>query len=167
MLCKCIFRFVICSLVFSAPEPKAHWQVHYCTLSAVLLSSLTFHIFDFSSETAECNSTKLDRKQDLNFLYQVCVFLGWSVKQDGRSSLWLAETFFTSPLKPLIRIQWILTGSKADQKNKMVPLANPSKRWHIVLRCTQVHNMWPYRPLVSLALELGTKIVQDKNSDKT
>ena len=31
-------------------------------------------IFDFSSETAERNSTKLDRKQDLNVLYQVCVF---------------------------------------------------------------------------------------------
>ena len=31
-------------------------------------------IFDFSSETAKWNSTKLDRKQDLNVLYQVCVF---------------------------------------------------------------------------------------------
>ena len=31
-------------------------------------------IFDFSSETAERNSTKLDRKQDLNVLYQVSVF---------------------------------------------------------------------------------------------
>ena len=97
-------------------------------------------IFDFSSETAERNSTKLDKKQDLNALYQVCVFQadrknkmaalasdwprhfwlllwnrwtefketwqearsesplpclcfsGWSEKQDGRPSLWLAET---------------------------------------------------------------------------
>ena len=31
-------------------------------------------IFDFSSETAERNSTKLDRKQDRNVFYQVCVF---------------------------------------------------------------------------------------------
>ena len=31
-------------------------------------------IFDFSSETPERNSTKLDRKQDLNVLYQLCVF---------------------------------------------------------------------------------------------
>ena len=31
-------------------------------------------IFDFSSETAERNSTKLDRMQDLNVLYKVCVF---------------------------------------------------------------------------------------------
>ena len=65
--------------LFSAPEPKA--QVHYCdhVLSVVrrpsVRPSLTFHIFDFSSETAERNSTKLYRKQDLNLLYQVCVFL--------------------------------------------------------------------------------------------
>ena len=116
-------------LIFSAPEPKA--QVHYCDHalsvvrpSVVRPSSLTFHIFDFSSETtvlnriwrnftrskistsstkfvffgpigktrwppwplidwdifdlssetAERNSRKLDRKQDLNVLYQVCVF---------------------------------------------------------------------------------------------
>ena len=69
-------------------------------------------IFDFSSETNERNSTKLDRKQDLNVLYQFCVFLGRSEKQDGRRGLWLAETFSTSPLKPLNGIQRNLTGSK-------------------------------------------------------
>ena len=59
--------------VFSAPEPKA--QVHYCDHAlSVVRPSLTFHIFDFSSETTEQNSTKLDRKQDLNVLYQVCIF---------------------------------------------------------------------------------------------
>ena len=31
-------------------------------------------IFDFSSETAEWNSMKLNRKQDLKVLFQVCVF---------------------------------------------------------------------------------------------
>ena len=66
------------TLIFSAPELKA--QVHYCdhALSVVhrpsVRPSLTFHIFDFSSETAERNSTKRDRKQDLNILYQVCIF---------------------------------------------------------------------------------------------
>ena len=117
-------------------------------------------IFDFSSETAERNSTKLNRKQDLNRLYQVCVFRadwkikmatlasdwqrhfrllnwncwtefnetwqearsqsplpslcfsGWSEKQDCHPGLWLAETFSTSPLKPLNRMQRNIIGSK-------------------------------------------------------
>ena len=83
--------------IFSAPEPKA--QVHYCdhALSVVhrpsVRPSLNFNIFDFSSATAERNSTKLDRKQDLNVLYKVC-FSGRSEKQDGRPDLWLAETFW-------------------------------------------------------------------------
>ena len=138
-----IFTLTICLLfvwqrkspsttVFSAREPKA--QVHYCdhALSVVHLNRIQrnftgskistpsskfvffgpigktrwppwpmigWDIFDFSSETAERNPTKLDRKQDLNVLYQVCVF-------------------------------------RADRKNKMAALANSSKRWHIVLRCT-------------------------------
>ena len=39
-------------------------------------------------------------------------FSGRSEKQDGRHGLWLAETFSTSSLKPMNRIQWNLTGSK-------------------------------------------------------
>ena len=60
--------------IISAPEPKA--QVHYCdhALSVVRPSSLTFQIFDFFSETAERNSTNLDRKKDITVFYQVCVF---------------------------------------------------------------------------------------------
>ena len=117
-------------------------------------------IFDFSSEAAERISTKLDRKQDFNVLYQVFLFRvdrknkmaalasdwlshlrlllwncwrefnetwqearsqrplpslffsGRSEKQDGRPGFWLAETFLTSPLKPLNGIQRNLTGSK-------------------------------------------------------
>ena len=64
----------------------------------------------FSSETTERNSTELDSNQDPNVLYQVCI---WPIeKQDGHQSLWLAETFSTSPLKPLNVIQRNLTGSK-------------------------------------------------------
>ena len=37
---------------------------------------------------------------------------GWTEKQDGRPGFWLAETFSTSPLKPLNGNQWNLTGSK-------------------------------------------------------
>ena len=170
---------------FSAPEPKA--QVHYCdhVLSVVRRpsvrrpSSLTFHIFDFSSETAEKNLTKLYRKVDLNVLYQVCVFRvdrknkmaalasdwlrhfrlllwnrwmefdetwlkarsqrplpslcfsGRSEKQDGRPGLWLAETFLTSPLKPLNGIQRNLIGSKiSTPSNKFVFFGSIGKtRW--------------------------------------
>ena len=73
---------------------------------------ICWDIFDVSSESTERNSTKLDRKQDLNVLYQICFFSGRSEKQDGRPGLWLAETFSTSPLKPLNGIQRNLTGSK-------------------------------------------------------
>ena len=63
-----IFRTYFDSpVIFSAPELNA--------LSVVRRpSSLTFHIFDFSPETAEPNTTKLVGKQDLNVLYQVYVF---------------------------------------------------------------------------------------------
>ena len=76
-----ISAFTVCFAFgfFSAPEPKA--QVHYCDHAlSVVRPSLTFHIFDFSSETTERNSRKLDRKPDLkvkqvlDFLYQFCVF---------------------------------------------------------------------------------------------
>ena len=103
---------------------------------SVVLASLTFHIFDFFSETAEQNSTKLDRKQDLNVLYQVFVFRDDLNNKMAAPGLWLAETFLTSPLKPLNGIQWNFTGSKismsstkfvffrADRKNKMAVLAS-------------------------------------------
>ena len=74
--------------VFSAPEPKA--QVHYCDHVLSVCPSLTFHIFDFSSETAQQNSTKLYRKQELNVLYQVCVFWAdWKNKMAALASDWL------------------------------------------------------------------------------
>ena len=137
--------------VFFGPIGKTRWPPW---------PLIGWDIFEISSETAEGNSTKLDRKQDLNVLYQVCVFRadwknkmaalasdwlrhfrlllwncwtefnetwqearsqrplpslcfsGRSEKQDGHPGLWLAETFSTSPLKPLKGIQWNLTGSK-------------------------------------------------------
>ena len=54
------------SLCFSGRSEKQRWP------SWPLIG---WDIFDFSSETVERNSMKLDRKQDLNVLYQVCVFL--------------------------------------------------------------------------------------------
>ena len=142
-------------------------------------------IFDFFSETAEQNSTKLDRKQDLNALYQVCVFRadpknkmaalasdwlrhfrlllwnrwtefnetwqearsqrplpslcfsGRSEKQDGRPGLWLAETFSTSPLKPLNGIQRNLTESKISTPSTKFVFFEPIRK-----------TRWPPWPLI-------------------
>ena len=51
--------------VFFGPIGKTRWPPR---------PLIRWDIFDFSSETAEWNSLKLDRKQDVNVLYQVCVF---------------------------------------------------------------------------------------------
>ena len=51
--------------VFFGPIGKIRWPP--CPL-------IGCDIYDFFSETAEQNSTKLDMKQDLNVLYQVCYF---------------------------------------------------------------------------------------------
>ena len=137
--------------VFFGPIGKTRWPPW---------PLIGWDIFDFSSETTKRNSTKLDRKQDLNVLYKVygfradrknkmaplasdwlihfrlllwnrwtefnetwqearsqsplpsLCFSGRSEKQDGRPGLWLAETFSTSPLRPLNGIQRNLAGSK-------------------------------------------------------
>ena len=108
--------------LFSSPEPKA--QVSYChSAPSVVRPSVNFNIFNFFSETAERNSTKLDRMQDLNVrlvLYQVCVFRAGRKKQDGRPGLWLTETFSTSSLKSLNGIQRNLTGSKISMSSTFV-----------------------------------------------
>ena len=58
-------------------------------------------------------------------------FSGRSEKQDGRPSLWLAETFLTSPLKPLNGIQRNLTGSKISTSSTKFVFFGPigKTRW--------------------------------------
>ena len=60
-------------IVFFGPIGKTRWRTW---------PLIGWDIFDFSSETAELHSTKLDRKQDLNILYQVCVF-----RADGKNKM--------------------------------------------------------------------------------
>ena len=164
------------SLCFSGRSEKTRWPPW---------PLIGWDIFDFSSETADRNSTKLDRKQDLNVLYQVCVFRadrknkmaalasdwlrhfrlllwnrwmefnetwqearsqcllpslcfsGRSEKQDGRPGLWLAETFSTTPLKPLNRIQRNLTGSKISMSSTKFVFFGPIRK-----------TRWPPWPLI-------------------
>ena len=55
-------------------------------------------------------------------------FLGQSEKQDGRPSLWLTETFSTSPLKPMNRIQRNLTGSKISMSSTKFVFSGQSEK---------------------------------------
>ena len=95
-------------------------------------------IFDFS-ETAERNSTKLNRKQDLNFLYQFCVFRAdRKNKMDASASDWLKH-FYT----PVFRRDVLWYG---DVRPSVRPGLRPSVRpsqfsalfsymlWHIDLK---------------------------------
>ena len=94
--------------------------------------------FDFSSETAERNLTKLDRKQDLNILYQVCVFglLEIHVKMAASASK-LADTFLTSAQKPLNGIQRNLTESNISKFTTKFVFFGPIRK-----------PRWPPRPLI-------------------
>ena len=132
--------------VFFGPIRKIRW------LPRPLIG---WDIFDFSSETTERNSMRLDRKQDLNVPYRFW-FSGQSEKQDDCSGLWLAEIFLTSPLTTLNRIQQNLTESEISTSytkfvffrrslNKNGSTGRSVKK---VSHCTWVHNMWPFWPLV-------------------
>ena len=77
-----IFSLQICSTDFSKSQFLAlykaqlislHWKRDNSYKEFNEMLSAT-GIFDFSSKTAERNLTKLNRKQDLNVLYQFCVF---------------------------------------------------------------------------------------------
>ena len=115
------------NFVFFGPIRKTRW---------LPLPLIGWDIFYFFSETAERNSRKLDMKQDLNILYQVCVF-----RTDGKTRclpwpLICCDIFSTFPLKRLNRIQQNLTSSKISmsstkfvffgpiRKNKMAALAS-------------------------------------------
>ena len=112
-------------------------------------------IFNFFSETNKQNSTKLDRKQDLKVLYEVCVFrAGWK-KKYGCPVLWLAETFLTSSLKSLNGIQRNLTGSKISMSStKFVFLR--------LIRKTR----WPPQPLIGWDIFDFFSETAERNSTK-
>ena len=96
---------------FSASEPKA--KVHYCDHAlSVVRPSLTFHIFYFSSETTEQNSTKLDRKQEPNILYQVCVF-----RADRKNKMAALASDWLRHFRLLLWNRW--TELKLDRKQDL------------------------------------------------
>ena len=96
-----------------------------------------WEIFDFSEETAERNSKKLDRKQDLNFLYQVCVFradrktrwppqplIGWDIFNFfSETAEWNSTKL---DRKQDLNVFYQVCVFWADRKNKM---AAPASDW--------------------------------------
>ena len=108
-------------------------------------------IFDFSYKTTERNSTKLDRKQVLNVLYQVLCFSGLSKKQYGRPIVFdfFSETAEQNSTKldrkQDLNVLYQVCVFRAEKWIKIATLANPSKK---VAHCTQVHVMGPFGPLV-------------------
>ena len=167
-------------------------------------------IFDFSSITTEQNSAKLDRKQDLNVLYQVCVFRAnrknkmaalafdwlrqfrllynrWTefneTWQEARSECPLPSLCFRANRKnkmAALAFDWLIhfrlllwnrltefnkTWQEARSQhplpslcfsgrsvNKNVNLGRFLKK---VAHLTQVHDMWPFGPLVILFMCRG------------
>ena len=69
-------------------------------------------IFHFSSETTERNSTKLDRKQDLNVLYQICVF-----QADQKNKMAALASNWLRHFRLFLWNRWNLTGSKISMSS--------------------------------------------------
>ena len=102
------------------------------------------------------NSTKVDGKQGLNVLYQVCVFFlaDWKYKMASLASDWL-RCF------PLLWIRWTEFNETWQEARSQHPLPTlcflgwlVNKNGHPiglvkkVAHCTRVYVVWPFGPLV-------------------
>ena len=116
--------------VFFGPMGKTRWPPR---------PLIGWDIFDFSVETAEWNSTTLDRKQDLNALYQVCVFRADRKNKMAAWPLICWDIFdFSSETtewnstkldrKQDLNALYQVCFFRADQKNKMAALASDLPR---------------------------------------
>ena len=134
--------------VFLGPIGKTRWPPW---------PLISWDIFDFSSETPYRNSMKLDRKQDINVLYQVCVF--WADRKNkmaapSSDSLRHIQLLLWNPLSEFNET-WQETRSqcpllscvfRADRKNKMAAMAsdwltiNFTVSWNL----TEIAIFWPF-----------------------
>ena len=121
-------------------------------------------IFDFFSEIAERNSTKLDRKQTFNVLYQVCVFradmknkmapLVSDWLRNFRLLWWNCWTEFNKTAernstklkrKQVLKVPYQVCAFRADRKNKMVaPASDWLRHFRLLLwnRWTEFNETW-------------------------
>ena len=166
------------SLQFLAHKSqRLMWAIVITRCPSSVRPSLTFHIFDFVSKTAEQILTKLDRKQVLNVLYQVCVFRAdRKSKMAALASDWLKH-FSTSSPQPLNGFWRNLTVSKSWKPSIkfvfFVPVGNrrwlpwPLIGWNIFRlllrnRWMDYDKTWqeasPQRPLSSLCFSCHSEI---------
>ena len=112
-------------------------------------------IFDFS-KTAERNLTKLDRMQDLNVLYQDCVF-----RADRKNKMATLASDWLRHFQLLLWNCWTEFNETWQEERSQRPLPSlcfsgrsekqnglPGQSIKKVAHCTQVHDMWPFGPLV-------------------
>ena len=104
-------------------------------------------MLDSASETAEQNSTKLDSEQELNALYQVCVFrANQKTKMAAPASDWLRHfqhLFWNHWME--FEETWQVCVFWVDQKTKMATLASDWLRHFLVLlwnRWTEFYETW-------------------------
>ena len=133
--------------LFFGPIRKTRWPPW---------SLIGWNIFDFSSETAERNSTKPDKKQDLNVLYPVCVF-----RADRKNKMAALASDWLRHFRLLRWNCWTEFNETWQEARSQCPLPslhfsgwsvnkNGRPGWFLkkVAHCTQVHDMWPFGPLV-------------------
>ena len=120
-------------------------------------------IFDFSSETAERNSTKLDRKQDLNALYQVCIF-----QVDWKNKMAAPAYDLLRHFQLFLWNRWIefwqqnLTGSKISTSSTRLVFSGWSEKQDScpVLWLAETFSISPMKPLNGIQRNLtGSKIL--------
>ena len=111
------------SCIFSAPCTIV---MTCCPLSVVYFSHFRLLLWN---RLTEFNETWQEARTQ-HPLPSFC-FSGRSGNQNGLPCLWLAETFSTSPVKPLNRIQWNLTASKISTSSTKFVFFGPigKTRW--------------------------------------
>ena len=87
-------------------------------------SLIAWGIFDFSSETAEQKSTKLDREQDLNVLYQVCVF-----RADQKNKMAALDSDWLRHFRLFLWNRWTEFNETWQEARSQRPLPSLSPKW--------------------------------------
>ena len=112
-------------------------------------------IFDFSSETTEQNSTKLDRKQDLNILYQVCVF-----RADRKNKMAALASDWLRHFRLLLWNRWTEFNETWQEARSQRPLPR------LCFLGRSEKTRWPPWPLIGLYIFDFSSEIAERNPTK-